>query len=257
MNVRKATLAVLACCYLILWAGGVGSHLFYGRTPESATWAASAFLALAGLIVLIAADVAHRTVLLAVGALGLIVEAIGVHSGFPFGHYRYSSALQPQLIGVPLVMAAAWMALVAYVKAALAALQLSRWHEGLIAAAWMTAIDLVIDPLAAGELNYWRWIDVGGYYGIPTQNFLGWFAASWVIFALLNVIKLKPWQPKAWALSVGLSIILFFVFIALAHRLVVVAGIGFGLCALHWSITSRRQPAFNRLPKWRRAIDKL
>ena len=235
MNVRKVILAVLTGCYLILWAGGVGSHFWFGRTPADAAWAAPAFLTLAGLIVLLTTDRAGRAALLAVGALGFAAEAVGVHSGFPFGRYEYTTTLQPRIIGVPLVMAAAWMALVAYVNAMLAGFRLPSWLEALVAALWMTAIDLVIDPLAAGLLNYWRWIDSGFYHGIPAQNFLGWFAVSWLIFALLKLFD-RPSQPNRWARFLGLSIIMFFTFIALAHHPTLVAGIGFGLCLLHPAI---------------------
>lgn len=164
MNVHKAILAVLACGYLILWVGGVGSHLLYGRTPDDAAWAAPAFLLLAGLIVLVATDRAERATLLAVGALGLAAEAIGVHFGFPFGRDEYTHVLQPQSLGAPLVMAAAWLVLAAYVKAMLTGFRLPGWLAALSAGLWMTAMDLAIDPLAAGGLNYWRWIDKGSYY---------------------------------------------------------------------------------------------
>ncbi len=236
MNVRKTILAVLVCCYLILWVGGVASHFLFGRTPADALWAATAFLSLAGLLVLLTANRTNRRTLLVVGVVGFAAEAIGVHSGFPFGRYEYPDVLQPQLIGVPLVMAAAWMVLVAYIKTMLAGFRLSIWLEALIASLWMVAIDLVIDPLAAGELNYWRWLDSGSYYGIPLQNFVGWFGVSFVIFALLKLSRESAWQPNAWTVSIGLSILLFFTFIALAHHLMLIAAIGFGLCLLHLAI---------------------
>lgn len=82
MNLRKVPLAVLVCCYSILWLGVVVSHLLHGRTPEGAGWATSAFLTLAGLIVL------HRRMLLTVGTLGIVIEAISIHFGIPFGRYE-------------------------------------------------------------------------------------------------------------------------------------------------------------------------
>src|SRR5690242_18688416 len=166
MSVRKTFLTALACGYLILWVGGVGSHLLFGGTPVDTEWAAPAFLSLAGMVVLVAAGGGGRAALIAVGVVGLAGEGVGVHTRFPFGRYQSMGVLQPQIIGVPLVMAAAGMVLVAYVKAMLAGFRLSAWLEALIASLWMTAIDLVIDPLAAGALGYWRWIDSGAYYGI-------------------------------------------------------------------------------------------
>jgi len=248
MNVRKTILIALACGYLILWVGGVGSHLFFGGTPTNTGWAAPAFLSLAGMIVLVAADGGRRAALLAVGAIGVAVEAVGVHTGFPFGRYQYTGVLQPQIIGVPLVIAAAWTVLVAYVNAMLAGFRVSFWLEALIASFWMTAIDLVIDPLAAGALGYWRWTDSGAYYGIPPQNFLGWFVVSGIVFSLLKAVHASPGRPDRWASSVGLSIILFFTFIALAHQLRLVAGFGFGLCLAHLAVARRKQAAISRHP---------
>lgn len=236
MNARKTVLAILTGGYLILWIGGVTSHLMFGRTPADALWAAAAFLLLAGVLVLLTVNRANRLALAGIAIAGFAAEAIGVHSGFPFGRYEYTAVLQPQLIGVPLVMAAAWMVLVAYIKTMLSGFGLSVWLEALLASAWMVAIDLVIDPLAAGALGYWRWFDAGNYYGIPLQNFIGWFAISFVIFALLNLSRKTVWQSNVWTTSIGLSIVLFFSFIALAHHLMLVAVIGFGLCLFHLAI---------------------
>lgn len=258
MKVRKAILTVLACGYLILWMGGVGSHLLFGRTPDNATWAAPAFLLLAGLIVLMATGRAERATLLTVGVLGFAVEAIGVHSGWPFGRYEYTNVLQPQIIGVPLVMAAAWMVLAAYVQAMLTGVRLPTWLAALSASAWMTALDLVIDPLAAGGLNYWHWLANGRYYGIPAQNFLGWFATSWFLFSTLKLLPASAGQSYCWASSIGLSILLFFTFIALIQQQGLVAGIGGGLCLVHLALaqgrkgTGRHWPSkSNRFPSLR------
>ncbi len=243
MNVPKPVFAALTCCYLILWIGGVASHLFFGRTPADALWAATAFLLLAGVLVLLAANPADQISLLVIALAGFAAEALGVQSGVPFGRYEYTDVLRPQLFGVPLVMAAAWMVLVAYIKTMLASFSLSAWLETLIASVWMVAIDLVIDPLAAGELNYWRWQDSGSYYGIPLQNFLGWFAVSFVIFGLLNMRRKTAWPSNAWMATIGLSILLFFAFIALAHHLILIAAIGFGLCLFHLAMAYRHRLA--------------
>ena len=35
---------------------------------------------------------------------GLAAEVLGVRTGFPFGEYAYTDALQPQVLGVPVVV---------------------------------------------------------------------------------------------------------------------------------------------------------
>jgi putative membrane protein len=235
---RRMVLILLACAYVVLWAGGVGHYLFVGAVAAEQNWLASAFLSVAGLIVLIAANSSRAALrLVAVAALGLAFELCGVRYGLPFGRYAYTGVLQPEVFGVPLVMACAWMVLVAYLKQALLRLNVRAWSGAFIAAAWMTAIDLVIDPLAANQLGYWRWDVRGSYYGIPSGNFVGWFVCSLAIFVLFR----QRWQPNLWHRLTGASIILFFTLVALSFHLFIAALFGFGLCAAELLIHRRRR----------------
>ncbi|HEY0097503.1 MAG TPA: carotenoid biosynthesis protein [Pyrinomonadaceae bacterium] len=237
---RRIALFVLACAYVILWVGGVGHYLFVGAVAAEQSWLASAFLSVAGLIVLLAATSRRAALqLVAVAALGLGFELCGVRYGLPFGLYAYTGVLQPTIFGVPLVMAFAWMSLVAYLKQSLSRLPLKPWVGALIASAWMTTIDLVIDPLAANQLGYWRWVERGSYYGIPSSNFVGWFVCSLSIFLLFR----QKWQPNFWHRLTGASIILFFTLVALSFQLYLAALFGFGLCAAELLIHLRRKIA--------------
>ncbi|MEP7339222.1 MAG: carotenoid biosynthesis protein [Acidobacteriota bacterium] len=230
MMARRIILTTLASCYVVLWIGGVGSHVLFGRAPDGAVWAAPVFLLLAGLITLLTAHRSAQAALLTASGLGLAAEVIGVRYGFPFGSYVYTATLQPQLFGVPLVMACAWMVLVAYVKDLPAGFKLPAWVEVPLLALWMTMIDLLIDPLAANQLDYWHWAEPGWYYGIPVQNFFGWFAVSLLIFAVIRLLNGSGRQPNPWARWTGFSILLFFTCIAFAHRLAIAGSIGAMLC---------------------------
>ena len=240
MNTRKVILTALAGAYVALWVGGVSAHVLQGGPPTDAQWAASVFLLLAGLIALVTASPANLGGLLAAAGVGFIAEYVGVSYGFLFGRYVYTGTLQPLLLGVPLVMACAWMILFAYVKQMLLPFKLSKLTEMTISGVWMVAIDLLIDPLAANRLGYWRWIETGAYYGVPARNFLGWFLVSFMIF---GIIRQHP-QSDLWARSVGLSILLFFTVIALAYQLALAAGVGLVLSLVHLAlavIIHRRQ----------------
>jgi putative membrane protein len=234
---RRVILAALVAAYVVLWLGGVGHHLFFGAVAAEQNWLASTFLAVAGLIILLTASSRDDLLrLIIVAAFGLLFEWGGVRFGLPFGHYAYTEVLQPTVLGVPIVMAFAWMVLVAYVQQMRGRLNLPRWIGALVGAVWMTAIDLVIDPLAANQLGYWRWVEQGSYYGIPLSNFAGWFVCSFLLFVMFHQHR----QNNLWGLLMGVSIILFFTFIALSFHLFTAALIGFGLCVMHFLVCFNR-----------------
>ena len=229
---RRLPLAALISAYAVMWIGGVGHYVLVGRPPLDAPWAASVFLLLAGVIVAVTSAKRELLMLSVAAALGFLAEVLGVHYGFIFSPYHYTSVLQPQLLGVPLVMLSAWMVLVAYVRQMLASAALPAWLEAVLAAAWMTAIDLVIDPLAANQLSYWRWQQSGAYYGIPLHNFIGWFVVGLLIFGVLR----RRAERNVAARYVGLSIVLFFSAIAFSYELWAAGGVGVLLCLFDWRI---------------------
>jgi len=47
----------------------------------------------------------------------------------------------------------------------------------------MTAWDLPMDPVMVEE-GYWVWKDGGAFFGVPVQNFVGWFLLGFLICAL-------------------------------------------------------------------------
>jgi putative membrane protein len=225
--VRLAALALMVLLFAVLWAGGVSLH-WLGRDEPDQGWFATLFLFVAGLIVLLGArDLRAAAALGWVALIGFAVEVAGVRFGVPFGEYAYTGVLQPQLLGVPVALAPAWMTLVAFACDAVGRLRLGLWPAAILAALLTTATDLVIDPLAANQLGYWTWAREGSYYGIPFTNFVGWF-----VTALIACLVAGPRrQANLWAALVGAAVLLFFALLALAHDSPGVALIGFGLSA--------------------------
>lgn len=245
MNFNKIAFTMLASFYGVMWAGGIGHYVLLGRPPLDAPWAASAFLLLAGLLVILKTAPGDALSLLAAASIGFAAEILGVRYGFIFSPYSYTGVLQPQVLAVPVVMLSAWMVLLAYVRQMLASLDLPLAAEAVLAAAWMTAIDLVIDPLAANQLGYWRWVNAGAYHGIPLHNFIGWFAVSLAVFLAVR----RRWAPSPAARNVGLSIVLFFTAIAASYGLIVPAGVGLALCAAHF-LLARAGQAVRPVPEF-------
>ena len=214
----------------MMWAGGIYAHLLLGGPPEGMAWTATAFLGLAGLLMLSSLGARTAGWFFLAGMIGFGAELIGVHTGLPFGVYAYTVSLPPLLWGVPVIMVFAWLILTAYICHMLGRWMLSRWCFILLAALWMVGLDLVIDPLAAGPLDYWRWAEKGWYAGIPLTNFIGWFIISICVFAALP----EGYYPQRVIGWTGLSIIVFFTILAFIYGFYLAGGIGMLLTGLHF-----------------------
>lgn len=232
----RSILLVPAALYGMLWIGGVISYVIWGAPPENAAWTAPTFLWLAALIVMLAISSSDRLPLGLCALLGFLVETAGVHTGFPFGGYTYTNVLFPLVFGTPIVMGAAWIILLAYVRHMGISNKAGRLWSAAVGALWMVAIDLVIDPLAAGPLGYWTWENPHGYYGVPWSNFGGWWLAAF----LLLLIYPAPEKAAKPVLRTGLSTILFFTVLSVVYRMWLPVLAGLSLSLLHLLVALKR-----------------
>ena len=118
-----------------------------------------------------------------IAASTLGVERFGTKTGKLFGAYQYTSALQPQIAGVPAIVPLAWFAMALPARETAVALR-PAWRIPL-GAALLTAWDLFLDPQMVGE-GYWKWARKGLYRGIPVSNYLGWLVTSLGVMAALE-----------------------------------------------------------------------
>jgi len=118
-----------------------------------------------------------------------LLEFVGHTTGYPFGDYHYTTALQPQIGGVPLLIPLAWLMLLPSAWAV--GQRITGQQQGLrftlASAAAFTAWDFFLDPQMVGW-GYWVWTTPGGYFGIPWLNFGGWFMGA----ALLTLLAKPP-----------------------------------------------------------------
>ncbi|MCD9196716.1 carotenoid biosynthesis protein [Aeromicrobium wangtongii] len=140
--------------------------------------------------------VALLALVVVAGGGGLVAEAVGVHTGVPFGSYAYAGTLGPQVIGVPAVVPLAWL-MMAY-PALLVARRLIGRHRAAVpvVAAWaLTSWDVFLDPQMV-DAGHWRWAhptpSLPGVDDIPLTNFAGWLVVSLVMCVLLDRLVGPP-----------------------------------------------------------------
>ncbi len=192
------------------------------------------------------ARVLYAVVVIGVGSWA--IERIGSTTGWPFGVYAYTNALQPQIGHVPLVIPIAWLMMLppAWAVAQLITnythirqndqpqvnagkrrfpftplrlcvkFLLTNWRFILVSGLAFMAWDLFLDPQMVGW-GFWTWAAhdgwLGGYFGIPWLNFFGW----WLAASLLTAIVQPPTVPArpllliytiTWALQLSGQLIL-------------------------------------------------
>lgn len=177
--------------------------------PFSLSWAGSVLLFLEGLLLILAAILVYgwQHGLLAgllIVILSYIAEAVGVATGFPFGVYRYTNVLIPQLPGsVPAAVMFAWILIVlgAYGCITITSRRNFSFTNALLGAFLATLLDLEIEPVAFHLEHYWNWFAPGAinYYAIPLVNFVAWFVIALLfllcvgaIFRRAHVHKFNP-----------------------------------------------------------------
>jgi putative membrane protein len=135
--------------------------------------------------------------LVTIVVVSLTFEAVGVATGWVYGPYHYSDQLGPRFLGlVPYIIPLAWFMMMysSYVIADwLIPATSKRWQRVLTVSAVsgvvMTAWDMVMDPMMVAGGN-WIWEISGDYFGIPLQNFAGWWFTTFA--ATLVYLFLSP-----------------------------------------------------------------
>lgn len=118
-------------------------------------------------------------------------EALSIQTGFPFGHYYYDKLIGPRLFQVPLIIMFAYFA-TGYASWILANILLGQYNRKVagphiflvpfIASFIMVMWDLCMDPLCSTIASLWVWRDGGSYFGVPLQNYFGWFLVVYIIY---------------------------------------------------------------------------
>lgn len=123
-------------------------------------------------------------------------EFLGVHTGFPFGAYHYNADGINGIIwgGVPPLVTFSYvsMAYTCYIMARIILGITGRTNGGMlvglsaVSAMLMASWDLAFDPSMSTVKGLWIWEDGGAYFGVPIQNFVGWFLTTFVFFLVVT-----------------------------------------------------------------------
>jgi uncharacterized membrane protein len=135
--------------------------------------------------------------------ISLTSELLGTSTGIPFGHYRYLSGLGYKIANlVPFTIPLSWFYLgfSAYWLARVGLGTRSRSPIVTVGGAvvfgsvLLTAWDFVLDPaMSQTAMPFWVWEQPGAFFGMPYQNFVGWFGTGALFMTVASLIwQLKP-----------------------------------------------------------------
>ncbi len=173
-----------------------------------------------------------------------IMLAIIVRSGLPYGDLSYSGLLQPQVLGVPVLIPLTWLMMLPPAWAV--AKQITRRLSGclmrlvfiIVSATAYTAWEFYFNPLMA-HLGIVDWVPAGTFYGVPLTHFFGLFLVSAVITFAFSPKRLPG---GSLVLIYGITWVADFILLLLFWKLPVPALVGFGLMGgmLLWAALSTR-----------------
>ncbi len=120
-----------------------------------------------------------------------LFENINVATGWPAGHYSYTSNLG--LLPVPFVIVfnyftmgyLSWMTSQILTRNYIKKLKNKMiFFVPLIAAFIMVMWDLGMDPINSTILQLYIWQNPGPYFGVPIMNFVAWFVVVFIFFQI-------------------------------------------------------------------------
>jgi len=227
-NLSRLSLSTLLLLYLI----GRILQLFAGRVPNLVLVAFHVIPPALFAVIHGARIYRLRGILVFIGlclGIGSLFESVSLRTGFPFGHYRFTDLMGPQILGLPILLALAYvgMGYLSWVVSLASLRSEDKPLSGgrivlvpLMASFVMTAWDLSMEAVWADVDHAWVWRDGGFYYGVPISNFLGWLLTVYVFYQLFAFYLRKQDTIPSRA-SHRLLAVLFYALSALGNLLVI------------------------------------
>ena len=136
---------------------------------------------------------------------GFFVEVAGVSTGLIFGGYEYGSTLGLKVFHTPLMIGINWVMLTYCIWTLLGGLEMNGFLKTLLGSMMMVIYDFNLEPMAI-KYDMWSW-DGGD---VPVQNYIAWFAISFVFFGLLSIFRVRFRNRLALAI-IGVQFVFFLI----------------------------------------------
>jgi len=168
------------------------------------------------------------TILLALSALILAIEAAAIRFSYPFGDFNFGDALGYKLLGlVP------WAVAFAYVPMVLAVFWLSsklsrRGWRVLLSGLFLAVANVIVDP-ALAFMGLRSWENGGPFFGVPILNFGGWFITGIITAWMLHALWGKEDEVRRSIAYSGFAIIWFWGGVNLGLKQWVPGGLGLAI----------------------------
>lgn len=132
--------------------------------------------------------------------VGNFYENLSIATTFPFGPYHYTDSLGPKFIYTPLIINIAYFQMI-YIVWNLSSAILS-YYENTIKGKFILAIpvvsmfimvmwDVAMDPIMSTLSGHWEWHQGGAFFGVPIQNYYGWYLCVFTMFQLFSLYMSK------------------------------------------------------------------
>ena len=132
---------------------------------------------------------------------GFVTEFLGVNYGLIFGDYTYGANLGYKVAGVPVMICVNWVILTIATADISSYIHENIWIRSLIGALLMTLLDVAIE-VSAPRFDFWEF----ERNSVPTQNYVGWFAVSFLTHYAYQSRKVKTDQRISIQIFIAVSI---------------------------------------------------